>query len=168
VLEAERRELQAKDPVAYLNVWEGHCKQVLDGAVYANEIVAATAENRITRVAYTPGVPVSTFWDIGKRDLTAIWFVQFVGLEPRFIDYLEARGKPLEYYLLELQRRGYLYGEHWLPHDAKHDRLGAQRTVFQQVASREPRRCARGAEHPRDRGHQRGSARCSRGSGSTP
>jgi phage terminase large subunit len=135
VLEAERRELQVKDPVAYLNVWEGHCKQVLDGAVYANEIVAATAQNRITRVAYTPGVPVSTFWDIGKRDLTAIWFVQFVGLEPRCIDYLEARGKPLEYYLLELQGRGYLYGEHWLPHDAKHDRLGAQRTVFQQVAA---------------------------------
>lgn len=133
VLDEERRALQTKDPVAYLNVWEGHCKQVLDGAVYANEIVAATAENRISRVPYVPGSPVSTFWDLGKRDLTAIWFGQFVGLEPRLIDYYEARGKPLEHYLQVVQGRGYVYGEHWLPHDANQDRLGAARTIAQQM-----------------------------------
>lgn len=133
VLDEERRSLQAKDPVAYLNVWEGHCKQVLDGAVYANEIVAATAENRIARVPYVPGSPVSTFWDLGKRDLTAIWFAQFVGLEPRLIDYYEDRGKKLEHYLQVVQTRGYVYGEHWLPHDANQDRLGAARTIAQQM-----------------------------------
>ena len=52
VLRQEMADLKARDEDAYLNIWEGHCRQSLDGAVYAGEIRAATAEGRICRVPY--------------------------------------------------------------------------------------------------------------------
>lgn len=40
------------------------------------------------------------------------------------IDYYEAHGEDLRHYVVELQKRGYLFGTHHLPHDAEHKRLG--------------------------------------------
>ena len=65
VLRQEKADLEARDPDAALVVWEGHTKQVLDGAVYANEIRAATLAGRISRVPYDATKPVHTFWDLG-------------------------------------------------------------------------------------------------------
>lgn len=119
----------------YLHVWEGKCKVTLDGAVYAEQLRATLSATppRITRVPYEPCVPVDTFWDLGKADLTAIWFAQAVGFEYRFIKYHEARGKELEYYLKYLAAQPFLYGTHWLPHDAKAKRLGTKRTIEEQM-----------------------------------
>ena len=133
VLDQERIDLQAKDPDAYLTVWEGYCKQVLDGAIYANEIRAATSGNRITSVPYDPAKPVSTFWDLGRRDLTSIWFAQVIGFEPRLIDYYQNRGHHLAHFLKALQDRPYIYAEHHLPHDGNAELLGAQRTIAEQM-----------------------------------
>src|SRR5690606_9607618 len=38
VLRAEMEELTARDPAAWLHVWEGKFRQVLEGAVYAAEL----------------------------------------------------------------------------------------------------------------------------------
>lgn len=137
VLRLEMEALKHKDYDAYLNVWEGHCKQVIDGAVYANELRELTASNRVCRVPRAPGKPVDTFWDLGKRDHTSIWFAQILQGEYRIIGFYQNRGEELEHYLLELQRRGYMYGTHFLPHDAAHDRLGAV-TIEKQVKAAYP------------------------------
>ena len=104
-LEAERTELQRKDPVAYQTVWEGHCRQTLDGAIYAAELLAATASDRITRVPYDATKPVHTFWDLGWADKTSIWFAQAVGFEYRVIDFLQDSQKTVQHFLTELQGR---------------------------------------------------------------
>lgn len=137
VLRLEMESLKQRDYDAYLNVWEGHCKQVIDGAVYANELRELTASNRVCRVPRAPGRPVDTFWDLGKRDHTSIWFVQILQGEYRILGFYQNRGEELEHYLLELQRRGYMYGTHFLPHDAAHDRLGAV-TIEKQVKAAYP------------------------------
>jgi hypothetical protein len=61
--------------------------------------------------------PVSTYWDLGISDSTAIWFVQFIKDEYRVIDYYEMSGMGLEHYHRILADKGYTYGDHWLPHD---------------------------------------------------
>lgn len=91
-------------------------------------MVAAEAVERIGRVAPDPRLPVHTAWDLGVGDATAIWFYQLAGREIRLIDYYEASGAGLDHYARELQRRGYAYGEHILPHDARVQELGSGKT----------------------------------------
>ena len=135
VLKQEAHDLRTRDPDAYLTVWEGHCKLVLDGAVFANEVRLATEQNRFTRVPVDVSKPVSTFWDLGRADKTAIWFVQQVGFEFRLVDYYENRGHALAHYLKVLQDRPYVYGEDWLPHDAQNELLASERTIEQQMTA---------------------------------
>lgn len=119
VLKAEKDDLKDRDPDAYLNVWEGHCKTMLEGAVYAREFREAKQQNRITRVPYDPSLPVFTVWDLGWADQTSIWFVQSVGAEIRLIDYWQDRQVKITDWIVRLQGKGYTYGPDFLPHDAE-------------------------------------------------
>lgn len=92
------------------------------GTYYAVQLATARKNGRIGKVPYTPGVPVNTFWDIGASDGTAIWLHQRVGLEDRFIGFIEGWGEPYGYFISELQKLGYVWGTHYLPHDAEHKR----------------------------------------------
>ena len=122
-LELER--LKRKDYEAYLNVWEGKCRSIIEGAIYRKEIEKAEREFRITNVPYDQTLKVHTAWDLGVGDATAIWFYQKVGKEVRLIDYHEASGEGLPYYVQVLRDsgkianvdKGYIYGEHFAPHD---------------------------------------------------
>jgi phage terminase large subunit len=133
---AEIEHLRARNPAEYQVIYGGHCRTVLEGAVYESELLEAEDAGRITEVPYDPHVGVSTFWDLGWGDATAIWFVQKVGFETRFIDYYENSRKDLGHYLGILQGRGYLYDNHWLPHDAKAKQLGTGKSIQEQVKLR--------------------------------
>jgi phage terminase large subunit len=126
VLKDELNTLKERDEDAYLNVWEGHCRITLHGAIYAQELRQATLENRITKVPYDESQPVHTFWDLGWSDCTSIWFAQKVGFEYRLIDFYQNRLQKLAHYLKVLQDRGYIYGSHYLPHDADNESLGSE------------------------------------------
>lgn len=119
VLRDEMERLKSKDYDKYLHVWEGHTKQALDGAIYEDELRKVTKDGRICRVPYDPQYRVHRFWDLGWADNTAIWFVQFVGLEVRVIRHLSASRRTISSLLTEMQGFEYLYGEDWLPHDAE-------------------------------------------------
>ena len=124
VLREEMEDLKARDIDAYLNVWEGNTRQVLDGAVYANELRKAQEESRIKDVIIDKSIPVSTFWDLGWSDMTSIWFVQVIpGGEVRVIDFYQDCQKPIDFYTALLQTKGYTYRDHWLPHDAEHKNM---------------------------------------------
>lgn len=101
------------------------------GSVYAKELRDAAA--RIRLVPYDPSKPVHIFWDLGRADKTAIWFVQLAPFEYRVIDYMEGVGKHIGEYIVDLQRKSYVYGDCWLPHDANNELLAAERTVAQQL-----------------------------------
>jgi phage terminase large subunit len=117
ILRVEMEHARATDPDEYDHVWEGNCVSALKGAIYASEYKRAVAEGRITNVPYDRSRPVDTFWDLGFGDMTAIWFGQLVGGWYCMIDYLENRGQPLSWYIVEMQSRGYVYGTDYLPHD---------------------------------------------------
>jgi phage terminase large subunit len=114
---ADMRTTRQRSEDDYLNVWEGHPKQTLEGAVYAREMREAQAEGRITKVPYDRRHPVSTYWDLGWADKTSIWFVQKVAFEYHVIDYHEDRHRTFEHYIRVLQGKGYAYDRHHLPHD---------------------------------------------------
>jgi phage terminase large subunit len=129
VLAQERDDLRERDFDAYLTVWEGNCRQVLDGAIYASEIREAVENKRICAVPYDKSVPVQTFWDLGWADLTSIFFAQAVGFEYRIIDFYQDSRKPLSHYIDVLNQRGYTYSTDWLPHDARAKQLGTGRSI---------------------------------------
>ncbi|GAB1719058.1 MAG: Phage terminase, large subunit, PBSX [Nitrosospira sp.] len=125
----EKEELKARDPDEYQNIWEGHCRTALEGAVYARELRRAQEEGRIGGVLHDAERPVHTFFDLGWADSTAIWFAQTVGAELRLIDYYSNAQMPIQHYLGVLQDRGYVYGMDWLPHDAKAKTLATGRSL---------------------------------------
>ena len=100
---------------AWLNgSWAGI---TLKGAYYRKQLEEAREQGRIGNVPYEPMLPVYTWWDLGVGDSTAIGFFQAVGREWRMIDYLEASGEGLNFYINELRNKGYTYAEHFAPHD---------------------------------------------------
>lgn len=93
----------------------------IDGAYYGKQMALAENEGRIGAYPFVPGRPVHTFWDIGKRDATAIWFMQENGGWFDFIRYYEVWGEQSATAAREIARlateEGYVYGKHYLPHD---------------------------------------------------
>lgn len=134
VLRQEMETLKTKDYDAYLNIWEGHCKTALAGAVYAKELREALTEGRICKVPYDKSQPVHTFWDLGFADCTSILFAQKIGFEYRVIDAYQSQLELLPHYIKVLQDRGYVYGTHYLPHDGDNGMLGAP-SIKQQMVS---------------------------------
>lgn len=101
------------------------------GAYYAKLITKAETEKRILRVNYDKGASVETYWDLGHRDTTAIWFIQSIGREYHVIDHLESSGVGLDWYVKQLKEKPYIYGEHVLPHDAGHHEISTGETRLQ-------------------------------------
>ena len=124
-LRIEKDALKDRDPAAYNTVWEGLCKQTVDGAIFAKEMQMAELENRITRVPYDGTKPVHAIFDLGWSDSTAIWFVQFIGMETRILRYMESSQQTMSWYLSQMQTYGYIYDTLWLPHDAENKTLAA-------------------------------------------
>lgn len=99
-----------------------------EGCFYAKQLTAARKTGRIVRnIPLVPGA-VNTFWDLGhsgNSDATGIWFHQRVGMENRFLRYKEWEdGETIAEYVRYLQSTGYVFGRHYLPHDAENKRLG--------------------------------------------
>jgi len=132
-LRAEKDSLKARDPAAYATVWEGVCRQTVDGAIFARELEMADIDGRIGRVPYDPVKPVHAVWDLGWSDQTAIWFVQFIGMETRLIRYIEDSQKTITHYLAELQKFGYVYDTMHLPHDAQNKTLDANASSIEDI-----------------------------------
>lgn len=114
--------------------YECSFQAALVGAYYGKEIQAAEDESRIRDIVLEPKVKVTTAWDLGIDDSTAIWFCQQVGREIRMIDYYEASGENLGHYAAVLKSRGYDYGEHLLPHDAEVRELGTGKSRVETLA----------------------------------
>lgn len=123
VLEQERLDCLRMQPEQYDHIWEGGYATVLEGAYFAKHLAEARAQGRIGRVAADPLMTIRLFCDIGgtgaKADAFAIWAVQFVGREIRWLDYYEAVGQPLASHLAWMRTKGYSpdKAQIWLPHD---------------------------------------------------
>lgn len=95
-----------------------------EGTYYVNELALARKQGRLTVVPWEKSIPVNTFWDIGLNDEMAIWFHQRIGTQNRFIRYYENSGETFSHYVEYMQKLGYIWGKHYLPHDGDTKRLG--------------------------------------------
>jgi hypothetical protein len=100
----------------------------LVGAYYGDLISDAQTGNRIGKVPWEPELKVTTAWDLGIADRTAIWFLQQSGHEHRAIDYYESSGVGLDHYNKVLSEKPYAYANHLVPHDAMVRELGTGKT----------------------------------------
>jgi len=132
-LREEKDQLKARDIQAYNNVWEGLCRVTVDGAIFAEQMQQAEFDGRITKVPYDPTKPVHAVFDLGWADHTAIWFVQYIGLEIRLIRFLQDTQKTMTHYLATLQTFGYFYDTIWLPHDAQAKTLAAAGMTIEEI-----------------------------------
>jgi phage terminase large subunit len=132
-LRAAQRQLS---PDQYAQEYECDFAAALPGAYFGREMVAAERAGRITSVSCDAAVPVHTAWDIGYRDDTAIWFYQVVRGEIHVIDYHASSGQAIPFYADLINSKGYKYGKHWLPHDARAKTLASGgKSVVEQLAS---------------------------------
>ena len=115
--------------------WYCSFEAAIQGAYYSDQLEAVRAEKRITTIPYEDSLPVNTYWDLGIGDATSIIFVQFVGNEKRVIDYYEQSGEGLAHYAKVLQEKGYVYGDHYAPHDIQVKELGTGLTRLEQAAA---------------------------------
>jgi len=132
-LRMEKDSLKSRDMASYNVVWEGLCRQTVDGAIFAKEMQMADLEGRITRVPYDPSKPVHAIFDLGWADATAIWFLQFIGMETRLIRYIEGTQQTMSEYLAKMQTFGYIYDTLWLPHDAENKTLAANGRSIEEI-----------------------------------
>lgn len=131
VIAAEELQAARKDMTAdeYAQEYECSFEAAVKGAIYAAELEGARQGHRVGHVPVDPVLPVDTDWDLGVGDSTAIWFSQSLRSgEIRLVDYYEASGEGLPHYAKVLKDKGYLYGEHWAPHDIAVRELGSGRS----------------------------------------
>lgn len=126
-IERERIEMYAKHGDDALFMQEYYCSfnAPTQGAYYGDLMNAMEAEGRIGKVAYNPALPVHTAWDIGMRDHTVCWFLQAGKTHVSILNYHESWGRGSDKDVLMLQEMqkqyGYVYGNHYFPHDADAD-----------------------------------------------
>lgn len=96
------------------------------GSYYGVEMDFLYAEGRITAVPYDPRLPLYTFWDLGKRDATAIWFLQPHEQEIRLVDYYQEEEKSLIHHIKMVLEKRYVYTAHYAPHDIKVEEMSTK------------------------------------------
>lgn len=138
VLEKERQDLMERDAIAYRNVWLGEPREAVEGAIYSKELQEAQDQGRIGNFKPDKSKPVNTYWDIGEADCFTIVFEQKIGTNRYLVDFVQDSLRKVPYYLDILQKKGYIYGMHVLPHDAKQSRADAQFSTFVQVKNAYP------------------------------
>ena len=132
----EMEQDREEDTDNYLHVWEGHCQEILEGAVFAEELRECRAQKRITSVPYDRTAGVDVIFDLGRADHTSMWFKQTVAWEQHFIDFYQNKHKFIDHYIEVMQKKGYVIDTVWLPHDGKAKRLGAKMTIEEQIRAK--------------------------------
>lgn len=100
-------------------------KAAIDGAYLSKQLATLRGKNMISHVAHDPGEQVNSAWDFGLNDQMCIWFHQRVGLQHRLVGYLAGTDEDVLYYWGEMQKYPFLWGKHYLPHDAGTRRIGS-------------------------------------------
>jgi hypothetical protein len=110
----------------------------IEGAIFGEEMARVRELGRITDVPIDPNHPVSTFWDLGTGDKTAIWLLQQIGFQKRWVGYRADSHRSLRYWWFEYleplrQEWKFRWGRHFLPHDADNNMQGEAITTKRQI-----------------------------------
>lgn len=148
VLEQERLHMKRTSPDDYETIWEGKCRTVVIGAIYAREVTDMIEQGRYRPVPYDPRFPVHTVWDLGWNDAMVIIMVQKTSPSSvNVINYLEDNQRTYAEYVESLDSLRYRWGTDWLPHDGenKDPKSGkSAKQVLQDLGRRRVRIIGRG------------------------
>ena len=89
----------------------------IEGSIYGKTLAKMENQRQITRVPYDPSLPVSTAWDLGVSDHSAIIFFQQLGRSINIVDYHEERGQGMPHFIELIKNKEYIYKDHFAPHD---------------------------------------------------
>lgn len=89
------------------------------GAYYSTQMSQARKDGRINDGLLNPNKQVHTAWDlgIGASEGMTIVFFQVTGQWVDIVDYVSHSGEGMEYYKIEMDKKDYIYGKHFAPHD---------------------------------------------------
>ncbi len=90
----------------------------IEGAIYADLIDQLRAKGAIVRSEIDRSALIHTFWDLGSPVNTVCWYVQLVGSEIRVVDVDLNLDLTVTERVAHMLGKGYLFGHHYLPHDA--------------------------------------------------
>ena len=100
----------------------------IEGSIYGKIMKKLEDNKQITLMAYDPTLLVSTVFDIGVGDSTAIVFYQKLGNTIRIIDFYENRREGLPHYIQVLKEKDYIYDKHFAPHDIEVQEFSSGKT----------------------------------------
>jgi hypothetical protein len=120
----------------YQQEYECSFDAAVTGTFYAQEVVLAEDQGRITSVPWDKAANVYAAFDLGIGGASAIWIYQMVGMEIHFIGYYEAAGEGLAHYCDWLQGHPFRITELVLPHDAEAKELQTGETRRQFLEKR--------------------------------
>jgi hypothetical protein len=90
-----------------------------ENAIYGRYMSAALAEGRIGEFPVDGRSPVHTFWDLGGKRNTVVWYGQRLPFGRfRWIDCDYGLDLTLPQRWAHMQAKGYYFGNHYFPHDA--------------------------------------------------
>lgn len=113
-------------------------EQAIEGAIFGEQMTAIREAGRITTVPLDPNYPVNTFWDFGLGARNPIWLHQRIGLQNRWVKYFDDFGRGLGWWWRTLEEwrathGAFLWGTHYLPHDADTEILGENVTTKHRI-----------------------------------
>lgn len=118
--EVQKRRMKREYPTTPEEAFEA----AIEGAIYGEEMTTLREAGRLTSVTLDHTYPVNTFWDLGSAN-TFIWLHQNIGLHHRFVKTFGGRkqpGKGIGRWWRDIEEwrreREFLWGKHFLPHDA--------------------------------------------------
>lgn len=123
ILERKRQKDKIERPHLYGHIWEGEYLTLMEGAYFAEHLIAAKDSGRIGFVPEDQHLVIRLFADIGgtgaKADNFVFWAAQWVQLEIRWVNHYEVQGQPISAHLNWLRSQGYTPDKTviYLPHD---------------------------------------------------
>lgn len=149
VLEDERQEFLrqvangTREQHEYDNVWLGHCKPAVEGAIYTRQIELMAKEQRYKSLSHNPALFTHVIWDLGYNGMS-IGFVQRAANDVSIIDHLYLVGYTYEECVREIRAKvaehgyriaidGKTGGKAWLPHDGKQTRPDKGKSPIRQL-----------------------------------
>jgi len=118
------------DPVKAAQIWGGQTKQIVDGAVYEQQISKLIADHRLSEVVDIDPSAVSVLaFDLGRGDATSVILGNYVGPERRICWSYEKNGEYFTHYIQVVKDNNIRIDHIILPHDAKAKTISTLKSV---------------------------------------
>lgn len=101
-------------------------EQAIEGAYYTQQMTRLRKQGQLRPIPLSMAAPVHSFWDLGYDDYNALWLMQIVAGQPRFLRTYQNSGEGLAHYINWLQQQPGIRGKLFVPHDAEQKRLTDQ------------------------------------------